>query len=346
MYISESQRQTYLDHALDISSDEQGVINFYASWLPRVIIDAHAHANLPDHVVNIPMQTYNHMMSTFPSFSIDESEMIKDIFFPTTIVRTLRFPHAFRGIDHRAANEYLLTQSAEKDRVALYGLPDDVTYTVDMLQHPRISALKMYYSYLEPAADRIYDIFKPRILEAAQENGVPIVLHAPKVITESATDIYSVKQDFPKLKISVAHLGSSKFDIPQLQDAYDMLAEGTDVSLDTSLNPSAEVCLRALRTFGRDRIIYGSDEPLNLLRSVAYQHPRRGQRITTSFLYHWQDKDEYAKFHHLAGGAVHSQWLCLDALRQAIETVAADNSDCIEIKQKVFHDNAKALFTF
>lgn len=343
MNVSEAQRREYLDHALTLTPEERDKIAVYAEWLPPTVIDAHAHANLPEHLKDIPAKTYYHMMSTFPSYTIEESQVIKRVFHPKTAFRTVRFAHVFKGILHRDANEYILSQAPEGDIPVLYGLPDDEAYTIEMLADPRVQGLKMYYSYVEPTATKIYDIFTQPILEAAEKNRVPIILHTPKVITESAEDVVAMKKDFPDLKVSIAHLGSSKFDLPELQDAFEMLADATDVSMDTALNPSAEVCLRALRTFGSKRIMFGTDEPLHLLRSVPYIHPEHGQRITTSYRYHWQDPQEYNEFTHLAQTAVHSHWLCLDALKAAVQ--AFPQSEQESVKQSVFYDNANAFFT-
>jgi hypothetical protein len=344
MRIPERQRQEYLGHALDLKPQEVEKIEYYSAWLPPVVIDAHAHSNLPEHVVDIPEKAYKHMLSTFPGYTIEESQEVHRLLHPETKIRSIRFAKTFKGIAHAAANAYLLDNCPDGDLVALYGLPDDVPYTTDMLTDPRIAGLKMYYSYLDPSATHIYEIFKPEILEVAETESVPIILHTPKVITESVDDVLNMKRDFPNLKVSIAHLGSSKFDIPRLQDAYDALAEGTDVVMDTALNPSEEVCYRAIKTFGANRILYGTDEPLNLLRSVPYVHPDKGQRITTSYLYHWQDPKEHAKYKHLADQAVHAHWLCLDALKLAIEKLPENEQTTTKVK--IFHDNAKHFFGF
>lgn len=344
MSVSESQRQQYLDHAFDISEAELAKIAEFADWLPPVLIDAHAHAGLPEHVLEVPPKAYSHMLSTYPSFSIEESQQAHRLLHPETLIRSLRFAKTFRGIAHKAANAYLLDNCPEGDRAALFGLPDDVPYTLDMLDDPRVAGLKMYYSYNEPTAKRIYEVFPPAILERAQANGVPIILHTPQVITESATDVLELTQDFPDLKVSVAHLGSSKFAIDGLEDAFTMLAEETDIVMDTALNPSEEVIEQAIEAFGYDRILYGSDEPLNLLRSVPYIHPEYGQRITTTQRYHWQNPEEHARYSYLAEGAVHSHWLCLDALKSAIGKLPQDEQDIA--KQRIFHDNAAAFFDF
>ncbi len=337
-------REDYLRHAQMLTDEERGLITDFENWLPKNIIDAHSHSNLSEHVDDIPNEAFNHMLSTFPSFTIEESRVIQRLLHPSKSIRSLRFPNVFRGIDHKAANDFLLRHSTDKDRVAIFGLPEDIAYTVDALADPRVAALKMYYSYLRPPATKIYQIFKPRILEAAESTGKPIVLHTPRVITESFEEVITLHNDFPDLAISIAHLGSSKFDLPELQDAYDALAEGTNVMLDTALNPSLEVCVRALKVFGSKRIMFGSDEPLNLIRSVPYVHPEIGQRIVASYPYHWVDPQEHEEYGHLANGAVHSHWLSLLALRGAISNLPETEQE--STKQNVFHDNAQVFYGF
>lgn len=339
------QREDYLKHALQFSAAEDELVEEFEEWLPDNIIDAHSHSNLPEHVSFIADEAYHHMLSTFPSYSIEESEASQKLLHPTKNIRNLRFAKTFRGIAHKAANDYLLNNSPEHDRVALFGLPEDPAYTIDMLQDPRVSALKMYYSYLNPPAKTIYEIFKPEILAAASDNDIPIVLHTPRMIVDSADDVLAMTRDFPDLRVAIAHLGSSKFDVPGLQESYDELAEQTTVMLDTALNPSPDVVRRALTTFGPDRIMFGSDEPLNFIRSVPFIHPIRGQRIATVFPYHWQDPEEHAEYKHLADGAVHSHWLALTALKTVISEYN-DPKEQNDIKTRIFHDNAEHFYGF
>lgn len=289
-------------------------------------------------------KTFRHMLSTFPCFSIEESEKVREVFHPGKSIRSLRFAKTFRGIDHRKVNQYLLSDSPPNDRVALFGLPEDPEYTIRMLLHPRVSALKMYYSYVEPTAKEIYQCFPPEILVAAERFGIPIILHLPRMIVESQDDLMKVVTDFPALRISIAHLGSTKFVVSGLAEAYRRIAEAPNVSMDTSLNPSEEVMKLAIESFGISRIMYGSDEPLNLIRSRPYVHPEKGQRIVTSYQYHWTDPEEHKVYGHLAKGAEHSHWLCLTALRNAIESLPLEMRD--QAKQRIFRKNAEAFFGF
>lgn len=335
----------YLEHALRFKPLEKELRDQFEQWLPREIIDCHAHSNREEDVTSVCEKAYMHMLSTFPYYSLEDSARMRDTFFhPGKHVRTLRFPHVFRGIDHRAANDYLLQESPARDRVAIFGLPEDVEYTTSMLSHPRVSALKMYYSYVEPTAKTIYEVFKPEILEVAQDLNKPIILHMPRMIVDSAADLEQTLTDFPRLRVSIAHLGSTKFVVPGLKEAYARLAMYENIFLDTSLNPSSDVVSLALECFGSKRIMYGSDEPLHLIRSVPFSHPEKGQRIVTDYRYHWVDARDHAEYGHLAKNAVHAHWLALGALRSAIESLPSFLQE--DAKNRVFFANAKDFFGF
>ena len=284
------------------------------------------------------------MLSTFPSFSLEESRQWNALLHPGKVVRTLRFPKTFQGVDHRSANLYLLTQSPKEDRIALYGLPDDPDYTIKMLDYPRVSALKMYYSYLEPPATEIYQYFPKVVLKAAQEKNIPIVLHPPKRITICLDQILKLVEDFPQLRICLAHLSLTKWVVSGLEDAFAAIAKYPQVNFDTSLVPSAEVVNMAMQIVGTDRIMYGSDGPLHLIRSVPYTHPQHGERLATGYPYHWTDPAEHEEFKHLAVNATHAHWQALCAIKTAIFSFPQNEQEMV--KQKLFHDNAKSFYKF
>jgi hypothetical protein len=145
-------REGYPAFARNINPEEKRLIAGHEKWLPDTIIDCHAHCNLEKHVLNIEERAFQHMLSTFLSFSLEESNEWNLLLHPGKKIFTLRFPGVARGIDHREANSYLLRNSPEQDRIALFGLSDDIGYTIDAMQHPQVSALKMYHSYSNPSA--------------------------------------------------------------------------------------------------------------------------------------------------------------------------------------------------
>ena len=299
---------------------------------------------LLEHVKYVGERTRQHMLSTFTYYSLEDSQRIQKMLYVGKTVRTLRFAKTFQGIDHRAANEYLLTESPEQDRVAIFGLPEDIQYTCAMLLHPRCSALKMYWSYVDPPAQTIYEFFRPEILEQAQALDIPIILHLPKMIVRSLDDLVQMLADFPKLRVVLAHLGLSKILVPGLAEAYAAVCGSENVLLDTALNPSADVMYLALSYFGAERIMFGSDEPLNLIRSVPFEHPERGERLVTEYPYHWVDPGEHEAYKHLTTGITHAHWLSVVAIKEAVERYPLQEQKAL--KQQIFHDNAKTFFGF
>lgn len=337
-------REAYLAYALDFKPQERKLLTGFAQWLPQRIIDCHAHCNLAAHVRWIDDGTLNHILSTFPSFSLEESAQWHSTLYPNSEIRSLRFSKTFSGIDHKQANRYLIENSRPSDRIALYGLPDDIAYTVAALRHPRVSALKMYHSYFQPPATEVYQYFPKEVLETAQNLDIPIILHPPRIITKCQDQVVRLLGDFPRLRVVLAHLGLTKAVVPGLQEAYEALAQRNRIFLDTALVPSAEVVSLAIRYFGAERVMYGSDEPLNLIRSTAYTHPAKGQRLITEYRYHWVDGEEHEQYRHLAAGVTHAHWQSLNAIKGAIEELPLSIQE--DMKQKIFHGNAREFFGF
>jgi hypothetical protein len=344
-YLSRIDDQSYFDHARDLSFEEMGLIREFAAWLPKVIIDCHGHCNLREHAEHIGERAFHHMYSTFPGFDLKQSQEWLDILHPGTVVQSMRFAHAFKGINHKAANDYLLNNNPAQDAVALYGIPDDVEYTNHMLADPRVSALKMYYAYFDPPATQIYQYFPPAILKRAEKLGKPIILHPPRRITDCMDQIEKLVSDFPDLKICLAHMGLNKTVVPGLEEAFEKLAKYPNVYFDTSLVPSAEVIAMGMRIMGPERIMYGADAPLHLVRSVAFTHPESGVvRLATKFPYHWVNPGEHEEFKHLAEGVVHAHWGQLTAIRDAVEALPPAVRQ--EVKENVFYNNAKRFYKF
>jgi predicted TIM-barrel fold metal-dependent hydrolase len=236
-----------------------------------------------------------------------------------------------------------LKHSDVQDRIALYGFPDDPEYTIKMLRYPRVSALKKYYSYLEPPATEIYQYFPKVVLEEAQSRDMPIALHPPRRITTCLDQILTLAKDFPQLRICFAHLSLTKRVVPGLEEAFVEIARLPHIHFDTALVPSAEVVTMALRIVGTERIMYGSDEPLNLIRSMPYVHPEKGERLATEYPYHWVDSAE-SRYKHLATDVTHAHWQALQAAKTAVSSLPEKEQKVV--KQKLFHDNAKLFYSF
>ena len=329
----------YLEHAMNLSDAEVDLRDLYQHWLPAEIIDCHVHTNGADHVIGLDEGILQRPLSTFPDFDLKHSLFAQRVFYPNKKVRMLRFANAYRGIDHRSVNNYLIAESPQRDRVALYGIPTDIEYTVRMLQQHRVTALKMYYMFFDPPAKHIYEFFPKPILEEAQFLGIPIILHPPITIMKCMDQMMGLIRDFPRLKIVLAHLGLYSEPIDGLRQAYEELGKYPNVYGDTAMVSSSIMVKWALEMFGTNRVMYGSDEPLSYIRSVLH-----GTRMISEYPYHWVRSEDSEKYGYLAKNANHAHWQTLGAIKDAISGLPFDQQE--SAISKVFYENAKDLFRF
>jgi hypothetical protein len=112
--------EQYFNYSFSLTQEEKDLRESLMDWLPDNIIDCHVHCNLPEHVKFIGEMVMNHMMTTFPYFTLEQSQHLDELLFPGKNVSKLRFSHVFSGIDHNSANSYLLQSSFKKDRNAIF----------------------------------------------------------------------------------------------------------------------------------------------------------------------------------------------------------------------------------
>ena len=286
----------------------------------------------------LPAELHGHAVTTFMCYDLDVACHVRSALWPGRHVRSLRMPHATRGYIHRAINEYLLTFAGEAgDIVGGYGLPDDIDYTLDLMG-AGISALKMYYRYREPEAKVLAEVFPDPILEAAGELAIPIVAHLPRSLPDSTPDVLALASRHPRLRVIVAHAGGGggQFYQDGLSAAFAALADAPGIVFDTALVWDRPLLTALVEEVGPDRVLFGTDEPLSLIRSVPYQHPRLGSRLYAPE-YHWAQDDG-------APAAVTSAEPELLHLLQVEAVIAAVSPYGSSALNAVFHDNAAELF--
>lgn len=334
----------YYCYAMDLTKEEREIQKEILDWLPDKIIDSHVHCGTEKEVIRIEDRVLQHMASTYLSHTVQESKMLHDKFFPGKNVFNLKFPFVIRGIDYKQTNEYLLKNTDKKDRIALYGIPDDVDYTIDSLETGQYSALKMYYSYFNPSATKIYEYFKPEILEVCEHLRIPIILHLPSSIINCFPQIEQLITDFPYLKLVIAHMGLQKVSSPRLLEIFNKLRSFENTYLDNAMVPSSEIIINAIDLLGSQRIIYGSDEPLNLIRVNVYVNPVLGERYISDYPYHWLDKNEVKQYKHLSIAKVSMLWKVLFSMKRSVASFPKNEQNLI--KERLFYYNAKNLFGF
>lgn len=337
-------QEIYFANSLKFNKREKYLKSVFNNWLPDSIIDAHAHCNLPIHVKCVSKSLSNHIISTFPGFSLKHSSGLREAFYGNKTVKSLRFCLPVHGIDIRGANEYLLSETGSEDRIAVAGVPTDIGYTTSILQRQKVSALKMYHWFFNPPVERIYEFFKPEILEEAQAQEIPIILHLPETLANCFRELTLLFIDFPNLRVIIPHMGIVSTLSSAEIDLFWGLAKYEKLFLDTSMVFDENQILEVLKRFPSERIMFGSDEPLNIIRASVYNNPRLGPRLATLYPYHWANPKEQEESGAHANDAVHLHWQALSALRSALDTFFPHRTDMV--LEKIFYSTAKELFSF
>ena len=337
--------EEYLKFALEFNEQEKALRSMFAEWLPDDIIDCHVHVGHPQEINELIRPVYNRPFCSFLGFDLKKSCGIKDLFYPGKRLAMLRFPWPFQGVNHRGLNEYLVKECPSTDRIALCGIPTDIDYTVKLLSHPRVVALKMYYYFFVPPAREIYQFFPKLVLEVAQARVLPIILHLPGGAASCCLDqVERLVHDFPNLQVILAHLGGYMESLGNLELAYKSFAKHQNLYVDTAMVFSSQALSLAFNYFGEERILYGSDEPLDLLRVKMYEHPALGFRLMSEYPYHWIPPEEYAAYKHLARDSIHAHWQTLLAIKQAVQRLPESQRE--PVKKKVFFENSRKLLSF
>lgn len=336
--------EEYLKFALQFNKQEEALRDLFAKWLPDDIVDCHVHVGHPQQINEFVYQVYDRPFCSFLGFDLQKSRGIKDLFYSGKRISMLRFAWPFQGINHRGLNEYLLKECPPTDKVVLCGIPTDIDYTVSLLSHERIAGLKMHRFFFVPPAREIYQFFPKTVLETAQSKTLPIILHLPEIASNCISQVEQLICDFPNLRIVLAHLGGYTESLENLERAYKFFARHENLYVDTAMVFSSQAIRIALNYFGEERILYGSDEPLNLLRIKMYQHPVFGSRLISEYPYHWISPAEYKGYKHLAHNAVHAHWQTLLAIKEAIGGLPKVRRETT--KKKIFFENSKKIFSF
>lgn len=347
----EFDHHAYFEHGMSPTDDEIRLRDSLNTQLPGKIIDCHVHASTEDSfdVNNMSDFTWGHMVSTYPVTTIEQSNRISDLMMPDIDIRKLRFAHAFRGIAHAAVNEYLVENSPEPDRVALFGIsdtPEEVDYTISELDTAHYNGLKMYYSSGKEPVYNLYEYFPKDVLARAEQTDCPIILHLPNTIENSLVELERLSEAYPNLRVALAHVGVTWIDNENLDGVFARLSLYKNFAVDTSGVVDVNVIEKAIRHLGADRVMFGTDEPLNLLREQSYENPKLGPRIISDYPYHWVDKEEYDEFKDIVPTPQYSQLQQVDSLLAAIRKVARNPKHEQDIAQKIFHDNAYSFFGF
>jgi hypothetical protein len=335
--------QKYLQWAREMTAEEAAERMDLLQRLPAHITDVHTHANGADAACELSPFAWTQVRSSFPEWSLDDSAAVTSLLYGDRSITRLWIAQPYHGINHRAANRYLLEHAPLGDMVALCGLPDDPVYTTSEIQRGLYAALKMYPHYREPPYQRLAEYFPDWCLSAAQAAGLAAIVHLPLPLSECVPDVISVARRFPHLKIVLAHLGRQMSADQPARIAFQTAARCQNVAVDTSMRPEQAVHELALQTFGPQRVIFGSDEPFNLLRYVKIFDRVLGRHNVSQRQYHWVPAEVHRAHADAAAAASLLHFQVIRAILAAVARVFPDVVD--DVIPRIFDANARAWLT-
>ena len=263
-------------------------------WLPEEIIDIHVHIGLAEHIGPISPDRIvaNWAIEVGVQQSWEQLWANCRTLFPRQKVGALAFGGVYREVDIEANNDYVLA-GANDDYIPHPPIPFRKPFPSNagsvwalMVSHPSWPAEEiehgMEYGFagikpypdLAPDMDRepgIFDFCPHSHLEVLNQYGGVMMLHLPRKArladSDNIRELIEISDRYPSVKMIVAHIGRS-FCLPTAQKGLPPLADRPSIYFDTSANLNADVFQYALETVGSDRLLFGSDLPITLMRGV------------------------------------------------------------------------------
>lgn len=330
---------------INVSRKEQDILSTLTNWLPKQVLDIHTHFGLLKNVLRIDDKIKDTPMVDFLYCDYQTHQRFNSLLSGIQIIQAA-FAFPFQGIDIISANKYILNLAQVYDNIIpfLTGLPENkkgIQYTISEIVSGRYYGLKCYAQRLEKKASKITDFFTENILEAVNFMNLPIVLHIPGELKESLSEILDLADKYAEIKFIIAHMGRAYMlskEYPQLLEKIKQ-THLDNIFFDTSFCMDFRVIKCALEIIGYEKILYGSDQPSNMIRGRVYKHPSRGVRIMTNQKYSWVNDDEWEYYKNQIGGLIYVELEMLLALKKVLDSLPSPEI----AKQNVFFNNAAKL---
>jgi hypothetical protein len=118
-------------------------------------------------------------------------------------------------------------------------------------------------------AEKLADFLPHAHLEVADRHGWMLLLHIPRPgrlrDRINLAQMLEIEERYPNLHLIIAHIGRA-YCPEDVGDAFEALKPSKRMVFDFSANTSPHVMEGALRAFGPQRLVFGSDMPISRMR--------------------------------------------------------------------------------
>lgn len=129
--------------------------------------------------------------------------------------------------------------------------------------------LNLSPAYIPRQEIRIFDFLPPQQLHELDRAARVVMLHIPRDgrlrDPVNIEQMLEIERSFPRIRLIIAHVGRAYCD-EDVGDAFERLSVTKDMIFDFCANTNDQVFERLLRTFGPERVAFGSDLPITRMR--------------------------------------------------------------------------------
>lgn len=331
--------EKYINFGLNLNEEEIEIRRQTIELTPKEIIDVHNHTASENETSNLHPRFYNDLVSTFPYFDISEHKVIdQHLWGENKKVKHVCFTFPFEGVDIKSGNSYILSNSTE-NLIPFYTIDNQRTNLDDLVNNPDWKGVKAYARQISPEATTISQFYTRDVLQIINRRGLPIILHLPNDLVHDHNELKELLSNYRDIKFIIAHMG---FPNPERMADYNQALislKRENLFFDTSWSNDSEAMRSVLKILGSDKLLYGSDQPLNLIRVKVVEHPILGSRVAVGCPYHWADLEEQQFYRE----KLDIQTDKLTTMHfQSIKAIMQATSNKTEINQ-IFYENAARI---
>lgn len=245
-------------------------------WLPERIFDCHVHIGIPEHCdpISDERTKSDWAMEVGVQQSWEDWHEAVRVLFPRQHISALVMGVPFREMHLDRNNDYVISGITDPGTKALFVTrpewePDEIDKAFDR----GFVGIKPYPD-LAPESDHepsIFDFVPDHHLEVVNRRRGILLLHLPRAgrlaDPDNIRELRELSRRYPGIKVIVAHIGRA-FCFPTALAGLPSLADCPNLWFDTAAHLNADVFAFALELLGPERILYGSDLPITLMRGI------------------------------------------------------------------------------
>ncbi|MBN2073217.1 MAG: amidohydrolase family protein [Actinobacteria bacterium] len=272
----------------------------FEDFLPYEIIDSHVHLWERDIFVKTITKERLDQNPALDSeivdgFRIEDFKKFVKEAFPGKKYEGIFFGLPVKEADLDICNKYVSDACKKSDSYGLFNPTADLKEIPSGFFKDRFIGFKPYPDLVDYKAPEdfsklnidvsMFDFISRTVFEFCQEYGLILLIHIPRAgrlnDRRNIEEIKTMGKKYPNIKIILAHAGRS-YCYSDINESIKYLKEIKNLYVDTAMINSFSVNKVLLEELGPDRLLYGSDLPIALLKGKNIDINNRHYFVTAT----------------------------------------------------------------